>query len=64
MRDGSGGKYGTPGNGESATYTSPDPLVGSYPTLTTRGATRAGRRDPQSSGRTADQLTRRDLRTP
>jgi hypothetical protein len=36
MRDGSDGKCGTAGNGESATYTLPDPLVGSNPTLTAK----------------------------
>jgi hypothetical protein len=31
MRNGSAGKYGNPGNEESATYTFPDPPVGSNP---------------------------------
>lgn len=36
MRDGNDGKCGTPGNGESATCTAPDPFTGSNPTLTAR----------------------------
>jgi len=34
MRDGSAGKYGNPGNEESATYRLPDRPGGSNPTLT------------------------------
>jgi len=36
MRDGSAGKYGNPGNEESATYRLPDRPGGSNPTLTAR----------------------------
>jgi hypothetical protein len=36
MRDGSGGKYGNPGNQESATYRFQTPPEGSNPTLTAR----------------------------
>jgi hypothetical protein len=49
MRDGSHGNYGTPDNEESATYTSPDPLEGSNPTLTASIETRRSA-DPQSKG--------------
>ena len=49
MRDGSHGNYGTPGNGESATYRSPDPVVGSNLTLTASIETPPAA-DPQSKG--------------